>query len=263
MLVVRTHISFLFSFNLFFVIEECLDKTMDLFYLNILFDNSLPLISIISSDKTINNTRVPAKKRIGPHNKETLSIFFGSLLGDCHAEYRSKGQGTRFCFYQKDTHASYLLWLHDLISNLGYCNPNKPKLQTRLVKKGKTRKILRFKTWTYSNLNWVQEIWYKDKIKIVPDIISDYLTPLALAIWIMVDGSKVNKGLKLCTNCFTYTECLFLTKILFENFNLKSSVQSAGKFNQYHIYIWSESMPLLRLIVLPYVHSSMKYKLGL
>ena len=79
----------------------------------------------------------------------------------------------------------------------------------------------------------------------------------------MDDGSKVNKGLKLCTNCFTYTECLFLTKTLFENFNLKSSVQSAGKFNQYHIYIWSESMPLLRLIVLPYVHSSMKYKLGL
>jgi hypothetical protein len=44
---------------------------------------------------------------------------------------------------------------------------------------------------------------------------------------------------------------------------LKASVQSSGVPGQYHIYIWKESMPLLREIVLPYVHSSMKYKLSI
>ena len=78
----------------------------------------------------------------------------------------------------------------------------------------------------------------------------------------MVEGGKVGEGLKLSTNSFSYSDCLLLVKVLYENFKLKSSVQSAGALNQYHIYIWKESMPLLREIVLPYVHSSMKYKLG-
>ena len=77
----------------------------------------------------------------------------------------------------------------------------------------------------------------------------------------MDDGCKVGKGLKLCTNSFTYSECNFLVKILYDNFNIKASVQSAGVDNQFHIYIWKESIFLLREITLPYVHSSMKYKL--
>jgi ubiquinol-cytochrome c reductase cytochrome b subunit len=77
----------------------------------------------------------------------------------------------------------------------------------------------------------------------------------------MDDGSKVNSGLKLCTNSFTYLECLLLVKVLFDNFNIKSTIQSTGISEQYHIYIWKESMPLLRKIVLPYVHPSMKYKI--
>ena len=79
----------------------------------------------------------------------------------------------------------------------------------------------------------------------------------------MDDGSKVSGGLKLCTNSFSFADCNFLVKLLHENFNLKASVQLTGAKNkeQYHIYIWKESMPLLREIVGPYVHSSMKYKI--
>jgi hypothetical protein len=79
----------------------------------------------------------------------------------------------------------------------------------------------------------------------------------------MDDGAKVGEGLKICTNSFSFADCNFLVRLLHENFNLKASVQSAGAKNkeQYHIYIWKESMPLLKEIVGPYVHSSMKYKL--
>jgi ubiquinol-cytochrome c reductase cytochrome b subunit len=73
----------------------------------------------------------------------------------------------------------------------------------RLGVKGKLRKIVRFSTWTYTSFNWIHDIWYKDGIKRVPDCIDLYLTPLALAIWVMDDGCKVNKGLKFSTNSFT------------------------------------------------------------
>jgi LAGLIDADG DNA endonuclease family len=47
--------------------------------------------------------------RIGPHNRDIISIIFGSLLGDGHAEKRSDNGGTRISFYQESTHLSYLL----------------------------------------------------------------------------------------------------------------------------------------------------------
>jgi hypothetical protein len=52
---------------------------------------------------------VRALNRIGPHNFEILSIIFGTLLGDGHAEHRSKGNGTRINFYQEAIHNSYLI----------------------------------------------------------------------------------------------------------------------------------------------------------
>jgi len=219
-----------------------------------LYQLSLPLMKN-------NLSRIRADRRIGPHNKIVLDIIFGSLLGDGHAERRIVGNGTRVTFYQEGVHVSYLLWLHSLFYELGYCSSNVPGIQTRLGSKGIVRKIIRFRTWTFSSFNWIHDLWYINGVKVIPSNIGDFLTPLALAIWIMDDGGKVNQGLKLSTNSYTYSECLFLVKVLYDNFNLKASVQSAGVSEQYIIYIWKESMPLLREIVLPYVHSSMKYKL--
>jgi ubiquinol-cytochrome c reductase cytochrome b subunit len=207
-------------------------------------------------------SRLKGIYRIGPHNKDVLSIIFGSLLGDAHGEKRLKGLGTRISFFQEDVHIEYLLYLHKMLSDLGYCNPKVPVATTRLGAKGKIRKIIRFSTWTYTSFNWIYDLWYKDKIKCVPECIGQYLTPLALAIWIMDDGAKVGKGLKFSSNSFTYNECLILVKTLNDNFNIKASIQSAGSNNQYIIYIWKESMNDLVNIVSPYIIPEMKYKIN-
>lgn len=200
--------------------------------------------------------------RIGPHNIDVLSVIFGSLLGDAHAEKRSMDIGTRISFFQEATHVEYLLFIHKFFSELGYCNSKIPIIMTRLGNKGKIRKVVRFSTWTYISFNWIHDLWYDNKKKRVPDCIDQYLTPLALAVWIMDDGCKVGKGLKFCTNSFTYKECLILVKALYNNFNLKSSIQSGGIKDQYVIYVWKDSMDDLRKIVSPYIIPEMKYKLG-
>ncbi|CCA78108.1 probable intron-encoded LAGLIDADG endonuclease, partial (mitochondrion) [Serendipita indica DSM 11827] len=199
--------------------------------------------------------------RIGPHNLDIISIIFGSLLGDAHGEKRSTSGGTRISFYQESTHVSYLLWLHSYLSFRGYCNIIIPAITTRLGVKGVVRQIIRFHTWTYSSFNWIYDLFYVNGIKMVPSNIAEYLTPLALAVWIMDDGTKASAGLRLCTNSFTYSDCLLLVKALNDNFSLKATVQSAGAPNQYCIYIWKESMPLLRSIVSPYIIPEMKYKI--
>lgn len=222
----------------------------------------LNFILILSNNNNKNN-KYKSWQRIGPHDFDILSIIFGSLLGDGYAEKRLGGLGTRITFYQEGSHIKYILWLHNLISSKGYCNTTNPILTTRINKGGKIRKIARFRTWTYTSFNWIHDIWYDNGIKKVPIIIKDYLTPLSLAIWIMDDGSKVNKGLKLCTNSFSYDECLFLKNILHDKFALKASVQSAGDIfkRQYYIYIWVESMPLLKNIVQDFIIPEMKYKI--
>jgi ubiquinol-cytochrome c reductase cytochrome b subunit len=83
---------------------------------------------------------------MGPHNKDIISIIFGSLLGDGHGEKRLLGVGTRFSFYQKAVHIDYLMFLHKLLSELSYCNSKIPVITTSLGSKGKIIKTVRFST---------------------------------------------------------------------------------------------------------------------
>lgn len=209
----------------------------------------------------IANSKYRGSQRIGPHDMDVLSVIFGSLLGDSYAEKRIRGVGTRINFYQEDSHYQYILWLHNYFKMRGYCSDNIPILKTRLSQKGKIRKVGRFSTWTYTSFNWIHDLWYDKGVKKVPMNIGFYLTPLALAIWIMDDGSKVGKNIKLCTNCFTYNECLVLVNVLNENFSLKASIQSAGYKDQYQIYILKESMTLLKELIGDLIIPEMRYKI--
>lgn len=137
---------------------------------------------VVYNSNNIMVKRLPAISRVGPHNIDILSIIFGSLLGDSHAERRLTGNGTRISFMQEASHKEYLLWIHSLISNLGYTSQNIPKIQTRLGLGGKLRYIFRFHSFTYASINWVHDLWYVNGVKCVPKNIGDYLTPLALAI---------------------------------------------------------------------------------
>jgi len=201
-----------------------------------------------------------SSKRIGPHNYLILSIIFGTLLGDGFAE--KHGNGTRIRFYQEHSHKDYLLWLHSIINDLGYTSDIQPVIHTRLGNYGKIRYILRFNTYTYSSFNWIHNSWYgKTNIKSLPDLdlLDIYLSPLALAIWLMDDGAKVSSGLKFCTNYFTLLEVHNLSLILNKKYELFTTVQS--DLNQYIIYVPKKSIDKLTNIVKPFLHISMKYKL--
>jgi hypothetical protein len=53
------------------------------------------------------HTKVRASKRIGPHDKDVISVLVGSLLGDSYGNRRSV-EGTRFCYRQSIMHKEYL-----------------------------------------------------------------------------------------------------------------------------------------------------------
>lgn len=205
--------------------------------------------------------KIPSSRRIGPHSFAVLEFIYGSLLGDGYLEYH--GNGCRLCIQQENSHNSYLIWLHHYLSSLEYTNQKRPEIQTRIGKNNKFRYILHFKTWTYSSFNSIHNDWYINEIKILPKFIDLYLTPFSLAIWIMDQGSRAGKGLKLATKNFTYDECNRLAYLLRNKFHLKISIHKTGHINQWNLYIHKESIINLYNIIKPYLHPSMKYKFNI
>ena len=208
------------------------------------------------------HARVKPAKRIGPHNLDILSVIVGSLLGNSKVE-RSV-EGTRLCYRQSIIHKDYLYWLYDFYYTRGYSSKLEPRMYTRILKKGAQEKKhygYEFNTFTFRSFNWIHDIFYKKGKKVINIKIEKYITPLALAIWIMDDGGWA--GVRIATNSFNLEEVQFLSEILKRKFNLDCTVQEKKEIKKYSIYIIGSSVPTLRKIVLPYLHPSMYYKLGL
>jgi hypothetical protein len=81
----------------------------------------------------------------------------------------------------------------------------------------------------------------------------------------MDDGSKYkNKGIKFCTNCFSLKDVNVLADILQKKYVrplLKTSIHKTGYINQYNIYIQKSSMDKLIILVKPFIHETMLYKI--
>jgi len=210
--------------------------------------------------------KLTSKERIGPHNIDIISMVIGSSLGDTHLEKRKNGIGTRIIFEQSSNNVEYLMWFHNYLASRGYCSNTKPKLQIRIRQKGKVYYQYRINSYTFSSFNWIHGMFYKlidnKYIKIVPLNIGEYLTPLALAIWFMDDGSSLGRGARIATNCFTLEEVNFLCNVLKIKYNIIATANKCGKDKGHIIYIHVNSMKLFMNIVKPYLLPSLYYKLG-
>ena len=109
-------------------------------------------------------------------------------------------------------------------------------------------------------LNEFYFTFYEGRVKIVPLDLS-LLTPLALAHWVMQDGSRgTSKGLYLCTDSFTHDDVKRLSLYLNNRYNITSSIHNSGKY--YRIYILVKSVETVKILILPFMHKTMNYKLG-
>lgn len=218
--------------------------------------------------------RTKALYRIGPHNKDVLSILICGLLGDWWAD-KIKGQvysSIRFNIEQAISNAAYIHHLTLLFNELGYCSNLTPSLvkkseafTEKRIDKTLARFNYRLSLFTFTSFVWLYDsFYYKSNgvtLKKVPCWIGEYLTPVGLAHWIMQDGSRqIKQGISLATNSFTYEDCEMLSCIISKKFNLKCTVVKTVNFKQWKISIWKQSIPTLVEIVRPYIINEMKYK---
>ena len=141
------------------------------------------------------------------------------------------------------------------------------KLKSRIFldkRTNNTYSSVLFATLTLPCFNIYRELFYNsENKKIVPLNIDHLLTPKGLAYWIMDDGSLQNKGLHLSTYSFNNEEVILLKKTL-ENlfapkYILKCSIHNHKKGPR--LYIWEESMNIVRNEISSYMHKDMLYKI--
>jgi hypothetical protein len=250
---------FLYLFYLFFLLYFIFLINID--YFSIFFKQDYnKLYYIISVNLAFIIPNIRAIKRIGPHNEDIISVLVGSLLGDGNAERLNNG-GVRFTIKQSDIHKNYFFLLYYFFNSRGYCNNNIPVIMKQHLG-NKLFHYYYFRTYSFTSLLWLYNLFYNhNKNKVIPVKIVNYLTPLALAVWIQDDGYWHDYGVRISTNCFLLSEINLLVKALETKFNLKCSIHKNGKSHQ--IYIKAESIILLRNLVLPHFDKSMYYKLGI
>ena len=205
--------------------------------------------------------------RIGPHNAEIISLFIGVLLGDANmTKYQTLEKGFNYSirFRQSIIHKEYLFWLYNFFFSKGYCSNIEPRKYTRTIKGiNKEYYGYEFNTYTFRSFLWIYESFYKNGKKIIPLNIDKFITPLTLAIWISDEGSWVESGVRIACNSFTIKEVEYLQSILITKFNLNCTILNINFLNKYSIFIKKGSISKLRELILPHLHKSMFYKLGL
>ena len=186
------------------------------------------------------------------------SIIVGIILSDGHIALNFKGKNAYLILNQSLAKLAYVYFVFSFLNH--YCQ-SYPKLSVS-YRLGKPSHTLRIATRSMPCITELYNNFYLNKIKIIKPLIYFDLTPIALAHWIIGDGSYTGKGLLLCTDSFKIKEVVLLMNVLMIRYNINCTILYHSK-KYPRIYISKKQIIPLQKIVLPFMHKSMFYKLGL
>ena len=188
------------------------------------------------------------------------SIIVGTVLGDGHLETQNGRKTFRLKIEHSSRQEAYVAWLYEQLQDW---------VRTPLATKQKQLAGVTSTHFWFQTLSVVQFRFYGlqfyDSLghKQVPKIIRRLLTPLALAIWFMDDGSaksKHHRAVILNTQCFTKSDIIRLQDALAQRYGLETNIRTQKDGLQ--ILITGEHAHLFMTIVAPYMLPDFSYKFG-
>lgn len=187
-------------------------------------------------------------------------VLVGLMLGDGHIEHSPCTERARLKIEQRANALEYVEWLYAIFKPWVH-SEIRTKIQS-LITTGKSYQKYYFTTYVHEALIPYQELFYRDKRKVVPENIANILTPLGLAVWFMDDGSiksHESKGRILNTHTFSQSEVERLCDVLSKKFLLNAwpRFQKDG----IQIYISGKSTEAFQELVEPHIVPMMRYKL--
>lgn len=197
-------------------------------------------------------------------------ILTGTLLGDSSVDKYKRENCESVNILNSNIHCGhsmkqkeYVLYLADLLSNEGlkvnYREDNRVHHSIVCGREITTIGECYLSTTRNIEFNEWRDKWYPAGKKIVPTEFMQYLTPLAIAVWFMDDGSKHECSYYLHTDGFELKYQRYLQKILFDKFGIKTVLHKVRGTK--HIYICASSKDDFTRLIRPYICKSMEYKL--
>lgn len=190
-----------------------------------------------------------------PLTQQELDVIIGGLLGDTWIGYLNNARNPCGSFTHKLEHYEYAEYKYNLIKRR--CSEITIHNKTDKRSNRKYQQVF-CKIASSEVLIPIQQSFYPNGIKIIPEDLIWKLSPLGIAIWFMDDGASDNYGYKLSVDCFEKEDIEKLTKML----KLKFEINSTININQNKtIHIKSDSTKKFKELVEPYICDCMKYKL--
>lgn len=195
-------------------------------------------------------------------SNEQRDVLIGTLLGDGHLETQNNGRTYRLKIEHTIRQRAYVEWLFHLFEKWVRTAPVIRSREVLFRGKIKCYERIGFATLSTGSFRFYAQQFYQDGKKIVPKLIHRWLTPRAMAVWYMDDGSiksNEHKSVFLNTHSFQDIDLNRLQQALESQYGIKSTlrIQKGGK----QIYLLSETVKVFLQLINPYILESMRYKL--
>lgn len=188
-------------------------------------------------------------------------ILVGTLLGDGCLETQNNGRTYRLKIEHSLQQKDYVDWKYEVFRNWVLTEPKIREYSAY----GLGRNNYRFSTVSNGSFRFYAKQFYQNDKKIVPKLISKLLTPLALAVWFMDDGStksNQHKALVIHSQSFSKFDLQRIIKILEDKYQIKSVLRKRQDGSGYIVYLLSETIGKFISLVSKHTLPSMRYKLG-
>jgi len=207
----------------------------------------------------MDNTVGRLQKLFPPHQ---LDVIVGSLLGDGRLECRSMGKrypiSARLRIQQGEKQKGYVFWKYEQLQNFVSCKPRKIKAGHD-KERNKDWFSWYFHTRTLQELEELYHAFYPTKVKVIPENIFPLITPRALAVWFMDDGSNNGETCTISTHSFSLEEQKRIILFFKEKYRIHASI--AKDRTKFKIYMGKHEYQKLKSVIEPFIIPSMIYKI--
>lgn len=184
-------------------------------------------------------------------------ILDGLLLGDGHLERQRGAQSARLKIEHSVAQSCYVAWKFAEWRDWVRTPPRERVRRNRL---GTVSMNVGFSTLSHIEFEEVRQRFYVNRRKVIPEDLE--LTPLAMAVWFMDDGSRKSsqcRGLYLNTQSFTSSEVELLRLVVRRDVGVETTVRRQSDGLQ--IYVPSSSVTEMVAFIQDEMLPSMRYKL--
>ena len=190
--------------------------------------------------------------------KEQHAVLVGSILGDGTLRVGEGAVNANFKVEHGLVQKDYVIWKYNIFKPWVF---TEPKLSYRYRNTGEQyAKSWWFRTVRHPILAQLRKRFYENGKKIVPLDIANDLNDLALAVWVMDDGSLNRNHMDISTYSFTLPEIAILICALKSRFDLEARYYR-DRNKGFRMYFNSGDTQKLSHIIRPYVIPAIKYKL--